>query len=431
MTVRARWAPDRADRPDGAGRRAFALAGLLATGVAGLVMAAPFLVAPAYADNLVVSIDGPSDGQTFTDTNTVTVSGKVATGLLVSVDSITVQVTSGGTVLGPVAVCSGTACGSGASVPFSYSAPFPYNGQYTVKVTATGYVLSNGLAVSPSSDQRAFSVAVPPAPPTNVKATFANGGVTVTWKPGGSYPDLAGFVVRRKTGQGAFSPVSGALAPTATSFTDSQPPAAGGSVQYEVVAVRQGADGDYLYGESEGSVVTLPVPSTTIPPGGSTTTSVTPGGGVQPGGAVSNVGNLSNIGSLFPSATGVQLPASSGPTPTLPDTGFSETLPFGASAAGTLPSGAKVDGRQPGRPSSSSGTGVLDSGEQNNSNRRALLVPVAAGCVLCVSALHLRWLNRRLASPSNGGPGGGSGGLGHSDVTLDELPTEPRLVSVR
>jgi hypothetical protein len=307
-----------------------------------------------------------------------------------------------------------------------------YNGQYDVKVTATGYVLSNGLPVSPSSDERSFSVAVPPAPPTHVQAAYANGAVTVTWKAGGSYPDLAGYVVRRKSGQADFAAVSGALGPGATSFVDRQLPPAGGNVQYDVVAVRQGASGDFLYGPSEGTVVALPVPTTTIPLGGSTTSALPPGGGTQSGGAVSNLGgDLGNIGSLFAPAAAASLP-SPAPTPTLPDTGYSETLPFGAvAAAGGVPSGAKVNGREAGRPSSSSGSGGLDTGGQSDSNRRALLVPVAAGSVLCVSALHLRWLNRRLGSSSGGGPGAGSGDLPHDHVGGDDLAPEPDLVSVR
>ncbi|MDQ4096290.1 MAG: hypothetical protein M3144_00255, partial [Actinomycetota bacterium] len=145
-----------------------------------------------------------------------------------------------------------------------------------------------------------------------------------------------------------------------------------------------------------------PAPPTTAPQGPGVTTTLQPGGGLQTDGAVNSVGN---IGSLFPSAAGIQFPTATS-TPGLPDTGFTEALPFGASPE----LGAKVEGRQAGRSASSSGSGSLEDDDLSDSNRRALLVPVAAGSVLCVSALHLRWLNRRLAFAAAGAGGGATPG---------------------
>ena len=411
-------------------RRSVALAGVLGTV---LLVAWPLLAAPAAdADNLALVIDSPSEGQVVTSGTTVEVSGKVGTGVLATVDGITVQLFRSDIGIDQASACG--ACGSDSVVPFSYTTPaLTYNGHYRVRVTATGYVVSSGIRVAPASDDRTFSVNVAPAAPGNVKATFADGKVTVTWTAVPAYPDLVGYVVYRKSSAADFAPVSDGRPPGTTSFVDSQPPAGGGNVQYRVVALRAGADpgaDNWLVGRSDPVVVSIPLPSTTTPTNGQpgvTSTTVQPGGGLQPDGAVNSVGNLGN---LFPSSAGIDLPAAALPSsPTIPDGTFSATLPFGA---GSLP-GSKVDGRQAGRSASSSGSGALDSGGESDTNRRALLVPVAAGSVLCVSALHLRWLNRRVAASSRG-PGGGGGSAGdleHADLLpADQPATGSHLVSV-
>jgi hypothetical protein len=350
----------------------------------------------------------------------------VGTALLTSVDGITVRLFTGGSQIHQATACA--PCGSDSTVPFSYTTPvLAYNGYYQVRVTATGFLIANDIPVEPASDERGFAISVPPEAPTNVRASHADGRVTVTWRAVPAYPDLVGYVVYRKTGAGAFSPVSAGLPPGTTSFVDAQLPPGGGNLQYQVVAIRAGADGgasNWLTAASEAVVTNVPAPPTTPPPaGGETTTTVQPGGGLQSDGAVNSLGSLGN---LFPSAAGVQFPTAS-PTPGLPDTGFTQTLPFGASPE----LGNRLEGRQPGRSASSSGSGSLDDGDFSDSNRRALLVPVAAGSVLCVSALHLRWLNRRLAIPVGGGGGGGTGPDLEPEVDPDGSASTSDLVSVR
>jgi hypothetical protein len=64
----------------------------------------------------------------------------------------------------------------------------------------------------------------------------------------------------------------------------------------------------------------------------------------------------------------------------------------------------------------------------SSTNRRALLVPVAAGSVLCVAALHLRWLNRRLgayAPPARGGGGDAGTGSDFEPADFDEVAFQP------
>jgi hypothetical protein len=352
--------------------------------------------------------------------------------VLTTVDGINVQLFRSDALIDQAPACG--ACGSDNVVPFSYTTPaLTTNGHYRVRVTATGYVVSSGIRVAPASDERSFSMDVAPAAPSNVKATYGDGRVTVTWTGVPAYPDLVGYVVYRKSSAADFAPVSDGRPPGTTSFVDSQPPPAGGNLQYRVVALRAGADpgaDNWLVARSDPALVSIPAPPTSAPTTGQpgvTSTTVQPGGGLQPNGAVNSVGNLGN---LFPSSAGIDLPAAALPTtPTVPDGTFSETLPFGA---GSLP-GTKVDGRQAGRSASSSGSGALDSGVASDSNRRALLVPVAAGSVLCVSALHLRWLNRRLAASSSQGPGGGSGAPGdleHADLLPADHAPSSGLVSV-
>jgi hypothetical protein len=404
------------------GRRRLALPSLL--GIA-LALAWPPFAAPASADNLAIVIDGPSDGHVVEDGSTVTVSGRVATGLLTSVDGITVQLFTGGSLIHQESACA--PCGSDSTVSFSHTLPeLDYNGRYQVRVTATGFLITSGIPVDPDSAEVGFAVAVPPEAPTNVTASHADGKVTVTWRAVPAYPDLVGYVVYRRSGASAFAPASAGLAPGTTSFVDAQLPPGGGNLQYRVVAIRGGADegaSNWLTAESAAVPVSVPAPPTTVPPGpGGTTSTLPPGGGLQSDGAVNSLGSL---GSLFPSATGVQFPTATS-TPGLPDTGFTETLPFGVSPE----LGNKVEGRQAGRSASSSGSGSLDDGDLSDSNRRALLVPVAAGSVLCVSALHLRWLNRRLAVSAAGLAGGGAGPDLEPDPDPDGPPRSSDLVRV-
>ncbi|MCA1673016.1 MAG: hypothetical protein LC799_12745, partial [Actinobacteria bacterium] len=85
--------------------------------------------------------------------------------------------------------------------------------------------------------------------------------------------------------------------------------------------------------------------------------------------------------------------------------------------------GSKIEGRNPGRPSSAAGSGAVEpGGDLTDSNRRALLIPVAAGSILCVAALHLRWLSRRLVVSPAGSAASAVGDL--EPAPLDEFEAD-------
>lgn len=390
-----------------------------------LALAAPLAAPASAAGGMEVHIDAPGDGETFQEGNTVTVSGTVAPGLA-TVDIIQLQVFRGvdGAMVVDETLCQ--PCTNGPSVPFSYRTPaLAYNGPYTVVVGTAGSVIVGQLD---GSAARNFALAVPPPAPTGVAAeVLPDRRVQVTWKAVAGTPDLTAYAVYRKVDVGDFMPLAG-VGPGTTTFTDESVTSFTGAIQYRVVALRQGASpstdpNSWLRTASAAAVATLPALPPTTTAGGDgqaqNTTTTTALGGVSAGGGIGGA-DLSrlfgNSGASVP-----QLPAA-GPAPTLPDTGFSETLPFDPAATPN-----RVEGRQQGRPTTASGSADIEPGESDESNRRALLVPVAAGSVLCVTALHLRWLNRRLAvaAVEAVAAGPGASGAGGGPPSLDLEPAEP------
>lgn len=384
------------------------------------VAAMPLLAAPPASaqSSLSVELTSPGDGATITDTLRPEVAGNVHAGIGVNVDTVRVVITyrDGGIVDDTTICCEEPHSGT---VPFSTATPvLARNGAYSLRVGASGHFLLGGLAVSPRSVDRSFFMAVPPAPPNLAAPQVVDRAVKLTWTPGRADPDLMAYAVYRKVGSGAFQPLAGVPA-NVTTFTDDKTPPAGGPVQYRVDALRQGAvpsnnPNDWLARASAAVVANIPVPPTTVPDTqpGETTTSTTPGGGLQPDGAVTATSDLS---SLFGSGGG-SVPSFPTPTiPAIPDPGFSELLPFPSGSAG-----GAVDGRRQAIPGDDSGRAAVDTSGDDDANRRALLVPVAGGSVLCVAALHLRWLNRRIAAGAIGAAAGGP-----SAEVGDLEPAEP------
>ncbi len=371
---------------------------LAASGLLGLAATLLLPLAPANAQlTLSTSIDAPADGAVVSSSSTVDVSGTVNTGLA-AVTGIQVVVTRGdGTVIVDRRLCCESA--RGGTVPFSLTTPaLVRNGTYSVRATATGHIVLSGIATQPAVAQSSFALAVPPAPPRLDPPQLVDRTVRLAWTPGRADPDLMAYVVYRRIGTAGFAAIA-PLAANVTTFVDDKLPPGGGSVQYRVDALRQGAvtsnnPNDWIARGSNVVTAEIPVPPTTTTPPGqqetTTTTVVAPPAGPQADGAVNNT----DLSSLFQSAGGGVPSFPTPPTVTLPDTGYSELLPVPTD--GRAPA---IEGRQQGRRTGSSGTSELDAGS-DDSNRRALLVPIAAGSVLCVTALHLRFLNRRLASAS-------------------------------
>ncbi|MGH9224264.1 MAG: hypothetical protein ACRD2W_10915, partial [Acidimicrobiales bacterium] len=355
-----------------------------------LLLVVPFgataaTAATAASGGLAVSISSPSDGQKVTS-STVTVSGQVMA-TLGNIDTIELR-TYRGSSFRTTKACG--PCGPEATISFSVKSPtLDLNGPYTFEVLANGHILLNNIGLDGNAS-RGVVVAVPPEPPTAVTATpQADRSVKLSWTAPATPADFLGYVVYRKTDASGFSFLGSTKQ---TTYTDNQTAQVPGPVQYLVASVRAGAvpdDPDTAIQASAPAVVAQlpPLPTTSTVPG-VTTTTLPPGGGNQVGGAAS----VDLSGLMPPAEISVPTFPPPAPAPTLPDTGFSPNLPFPATSAP-----GRVEGRQQGATASATGAGQVESGGGDNTNRRALLVPVAAGSVLCVTALHLRWLNRRLA----------------------------------
>lgn len=409
--------------PSAAGRGA---AGRSAAGkgAAGLLVAflslGWLLASPASAENLTLTLDSPVEGRRY-ERSTVTVEGRVNTALLTNVDRVRVTVTRlyDDFVLDHAIACE--SCGSESSIPFSYTTPtLSYNGPYRVQVVASGHLLVNGIPVDDASAERSFTVAVRPAAPANLRAErLADNKVKLTWGAVPAYPDLIGYMVYRAAPGATLKPLR-SVTGGSTSYVDDQT-VGGGNFQYKVAAVRSGAvPGDssqWLLAESNLATIDVPPPANptttgiSLPPGSNPPE--TSGAGNDPGATSLDLGRFFNS-----AAADIRLPPPSLPSTSsiqLPDTGFSQNLPFGS--AGGLPpptQSARPAATAPGQP-----TAPVADQDDGEANRRALLVPVAAGSVMCVAALHLRWLSRRLAVPPLGADGAGFADLEPAEPELD------------
>src|SRR5439155_28008 len=124
------------------------------------------------------------------------------------------------------------------------------NPEYRNCMTVKGYLQSNmvdyylgdGMSAPPAPDIQMHAptpVIVPPAAPTNLTATAANGGtqVNLAWT---TAPGAASYKVKRSTSNGGPYAVIGTT--TGTSFTDPNIPANGGTYYYVVTQVTAGGD---------------------------------------------------------------------------------------------------------------------------------------------------------------------------------------------
>jgi hypothetical protein len=222
---------------------------------------------------------------------------------------------------------------------FTVHGSFPCNLVYELRATAQANP-GTGLGSStpgPYAMPLLLAVAVPPAPVSRVDADLDVDGddkqVTLVW-PGGSEPDLLGYVVSRTT-DGTTEELGQVDADEFTSFVDDDPPP-GVTSTYSVTAVRNGPDGEIEQVPAEPTSVDVDVPGTRASDaGGDGTGGSAAGSGdgsVDPelAGSQSQVGESGrpDAGSL----SSVRRRASAGARPTPPttaDTGFSETIDYG------------------------------------------------------------------------------------------------------
>jgi hypothetical protein len=358
-----------------------------AAALAALVVAAgpatPALAEPA------VTIDSPAANRVF-ETETVAVNGSanVDNGLLFSMKDVSLSAGSQSTTV----TCDKTPC------DFSWSPSFPLNGSYELKVTGTQKTILLGSTGSSTTATRSFGVAAPPKAPTlDPPQVTGDRTVALSWSRN-TEGDLLYYAVFRadpgstkfnKIGENVKQPTSGSK----VTFTDTTTTFAGGDYTYRVAAVRKGVGTAEVSSTSKQAAASVPAPpTTTVAPGApgspqaGPTTTAKPG---PPGGV-----DLNNF-LASRAAPKVLTPPT---TPELPDTGFNENLPFGARPPG--------DDAEPGdEQATPPDDGVISVVEQLRGGRP--LVPVAAGLILLLLAMHLRLLNRRVKA------GGG------------DLPVEP------
>lgn len=344
-----------------------------------LTVSSLWAAAPASAvEGLEVTVHRPAADTV--SASPVTVSGEVRVTLLGGdIDSVKITLVpeaQGGSPTEPVFVC--TACGRvepQRPVPFSGRVRASATGRYRVKVEASG----RGVLGEPRSGtgfSGTFRVKAPPARPTDVKAEVSPERiVTVSWARNNE-PDLLHYTVNRKNmADGSSAPVGGKVAQPASgrvSFVDPVPALVGGDFSYDVFAVAPGP--------TPGSP-----PLTSLPGTSDKVAVAAPPGGAAGSGAGGPGAGFAGFPPAQPNSTAASRPRFA----EAPDTGFSESLPFGA-----RPPGEQLEeGEEAAEPR------TLDVGTTTTTSefvaRGRPLVPVAAGAILLLLALHLRLLNSR------------------------------------
>ena len=248
--------------------------------------------------------------------------------------------------------------GTSNSMDLAWAADFTWNGEYDVVIDAKGRRPS-GLTYTNQSLHvvKRVHLAVPPQKPTGVKASTANGVVTITWSNTGREPDLIAYEVRRaKQGTNDYVTVKdGLVQPTVSSVSDLP---GEGAYRYQVIAYRPDVEAGTASSDATAEI-------TAVAPG--ETTGSGSGAGGTGGGASTSGG-----GGAGTSATSTTLPKittggaggtvdlshfaaalnARRSTPTTrvepPDPGYQETLPFHVGGSGDDPAvgsalGAKDD----------------------------------------------------------------------------------------
>jgi hypothetical protein len=271
---------------------------------------------------------------------------------------------------------------SSSHIDFAFDAPFPCNKKYKVRARVTP---SPQLIHQPANFDLWIAVAIAPAPTTGLVATTPSGadrGVKLTWSDAAREPDFAGFEVRRAVGTGTFAPVAD-VAPGATSWTDADVPASGGTFRYQVVAMRPGPDAGTTVFSATGATVSATVRAA---PDGSTGGS---GSGSTGGdGKDSKTSSSTARGEGIPSGSAsapvhreYAVPGSSSKTRTTIDTGYNEKLPFGQRAAGGGEGGSSAVANF--------------AGDNGDSGTRRTMLLVGGASVTFSWAMLLRVLSRR------------------------------------
>jgi hypothetical protein len=274
-----------------------------------------------------------------------------------------------------------SAPGGGGRVEFAFDAPFPCNRRYQVRATVAP-AQKPLRRDSPLALDLWVAVAIPPEPTSGLAAAVgSNRSVDLHWDAAPRETDFQGFEVRRSIDDGAFLPI-GEAGPLATTFTDRDVPAGGGSVQYQVVGMRPAPDAGATVYADAGAPASVSVPAAA----GAADDAGSAGGGGGGGNGAARTPRVAGGGAVLPTGSGQQsahrvfkAPRARSTTPTTADTGYQETLPFQqrqAASAGDDAAVARLD-------------------EDGDDGQRQTLLLVAGATTAFSWAMALRFLTRR------------------------------------
>ena len=322
------------------------------------------------------------------------------------------------------------------------------NRPYVVRVTAQGGprsgMFSNGQAPGPRHEDRNVVVSNPVSAPRDVKLAWADGPrqATVQWQPNPE-PDIASYVVQEKFGDGPWKTV-GQAGGKVTTFTRNL--SATGTYRYQVAAVRAAGSGtDTIQSAWAGPAVEPKQIVVQAPKRPETTTTTTEPAPAEAAGDTGSAGAPADPGTP-PSTTAPGVPgdpaAPAGPapagSPAEAGRGAAGVVsPIQAGAPGSVKSGGATFGSpvaplaagstpaKPGKPEALDESEGPDNGfasalpykqadanadkEDGDSGRvlvgmpetvggddtRRLLIPLAAGLLLFVFAMHALYAARR------------------------------------
>lgn len=366
---------------------------LAAAGALSLVALGAGTMMAHAANELTVQFDAPAANYEFTSPSTdLRGHYTLASGTTISDLTVTVKTPDGQTV--------GQQFQNPSNGTFEWvPAAWKRNGAYTATVVANGHTGGsfNSQPVS-GSDVVPFYVSAPPQTPTGVSTSVDDSArsVTVSWNANPE-PDLVMYVIGRYPGNSTSGGKAFFIDPSQTSLVDDLGTLPAGSYRYDVYAVRKAAKSSEQSipsksaGTSTANVRSAPpTTNTTSGGGGSTATTVSPSGSSTSGTSSSSGPALAQHGKVDLSGFGNLLAQSgglpsrpAGPPATLePDSGFGQTLPYGARPPA-----------QSNNNDNSTALGAPDSQRLTSSKERPTsLLFLAAGLLATVLLMHLLWV---------------------------------------
>lgn len=303
------------------------------------------------------------------------------------------------------------ATGSGRT-PISVTSDLTFNCNGTYNVTAFA-VTRDDSAFTPhdeASRSGVVQVSMPAPEVTGVNATANGRTISVTWDDMRAVaPDLSGYVVERRIGDGALTRAAD-LNSSTTTFTDEQLPSDAGEATYLVSSVRPSPSGTQFSAASDTQATPFtaappPPPGDGTPGDGTTGDGTTPGGpgdGTTPG---STPGDGTAPDTTAPNAAGPDGPSRPGIGVRVPRLGLTGTfLPPLLRPSASLSPPTTIDGGfsdrlpyedvEPGEEDPVLPDDELASLFTDGNAGRGMAIPIATALVLAVWAFHLRFLAR-------------------------------------